>query len=117
MIYKPKAGMIAWILHRITGIFIMLYLTAHIFVTKMLTDSPESFNMMMPLIKSPIAKLLEIGLLGVVLYHAFNGIRIVIIDFFEGTRKHEKLFWVISVFLFLVVWGYFAVTMLMHIIH
>jgi succinate dehydrogenase / fumarate reductase cytochrome b subunit len=38
---------------------------------------------------------MEIALVGAVVYHAMNGIRIILIDFWsKGSRKQRQLFWI-----------------------
>lgn len=61
---------------------------------------------------SPLFKLLEIGLWGVILFHAFNGARIVIVDFSKGSYIHKKLFYVFIAIAFImwVAGGYFIVS-------
>jgi succinate dehydrogenase / fumarate reductase cytochrome b subunit len=57
-----------------------------------LTYGEKTFNSVMTFLNSPLFKLLEVGLWGVILFHAFNGVRIVIVDFFKGSLAHKKLF-------------------------
>lgn len=92
MRYKVKTGMLAWIFHRISGIALAFYLPLHIYATSSLQD-PEQFDKVMAFLNLPIFKLAEIALLGAVIYHSLNGIRILIIDWFGGTRAHAKWFW------------------------
>ncbi len=93
MIYRWQTGAIAWVLHRLTGLFLTFYLTLHVWVIHNLTKGPEGFNEVMGFLGSPIFKLGEIGILFAILYHAFNGIRILIIDFGKGARYQKQLFW------------------------
>lgn len=94
MHYKWKTGMCAWILHRATGIGLAIYLPLHIYVTSSL-HSPEKFDQVMGFLNLPFFKLVEIALLGAVLYHALNGVRILIIDWFGGTRVQAQMFWIL----------------------
>jgi len=91
--YGWHLGMIAWLLHRLSGLALIFYLCLHIMVLRNLAYGEAQFDQVMKTLGSPVFKVLEIGLLGVVLFHAFNGIRIVIIDFWGGARIHKKLFW------------------------
>ena len=83
--YYKFIGSWAWILHRLSGLALIFYLTLHIWVINTLTMGPEKFNSVTQFLSSPLFKLLEVGLWGVILYHAFNGIRVVIVDFFKGS--------------------------------
>lgn len=91
--YYKFTGSWAWILHRLSGLALIFYLTLHIWVINSLTKGPESFNEVMGFLGSPLFKILEIGLWGVILYHAFNGIRVVVVDFWKGSLFHKKLFY------------------------
>ena len=37
-----------------------------------------------------VVKLLELGLVAAVLYHAINGVKIMVFDFWPGTTRHMK---------------------------
>lgn len=92
MIYRFKTGMLAWALFRLTGLALVIYLAMHIIVISNLHD-PDKFNKTMEFLGSWQFRVLEIGLFLVVLYHALNGVRIFIIDFFNGSLYQAKLFW------------------------
>ena len=91
--YKFHTGMVAWGMHRITGIAIAVFVMAHIWSISHLGAGPESFNGTMELYGTPLFKIGEILLMAAILLHAANGLRIVIVDFFGGARYHKKLFW------------------------
>ena len=63
-------GMTAWLLQRVTGLLLLFYGT-------------------------PFFKLLEIGLLATVILHAFNGIRLTVLDLGIAHGRQRKLFWVL----------------------
>ena len=58
-------------------------------------------------LQDPIVNLLEVGLVGAVLFHAFNGIRIILIDFWsKGPRYQRQMTWVIAaIWLFVMIPG------------
>lgn len=91
--YEWKAGAISWIFHRLTGIGISVFLGFHIWTQTKMYGGAESFNQVMELYKLPIIKLGELALMAAIIFHALNGVRIVIIDFARGARYHEKLLW------------------------
>lgn len=92
MLYKIKTGMFAWLLFRLTGLALVFYLALHITVISNLHD-PAKFDEAMAVLGSWQFRFLEIGLFILVLYHALNGIRIFIVDFFDGSVYQAKLFW------------------------
>ena len=93
MIYRWHLGYVAWLLNRVTGIAIAFYLAIHIWVIHHLTQGPEGFNKVMNFVQQPLFKLGEIALLGAILYHAMNGLRILCIEWGTGYRIQKRLFW------------------------
>jgi succinate dehydrogenase / fumarate reductase, cytochrome b subunit len=88
MRYRWQTGATAWLLHRITGAAVGLYLLLHILgqfgmkyggldgLRDFLTDKP-----------------VVVILLAFLIYHALNGVRELIIDFGNGALYHKKIFW------------------------
>ena len=97
------SGMVAWTIQRVTGILLLVYLFLHVHTVSKLSQGPVAFDEAMATFASPFFKLLEIGLLGVVVLHAFNGVRITLLDLGIGMGKQRHLFWIITVGLGLVV--------------
>ena len=93
--YRVRTGMFAWIMHRLTGVGLVVYLMIHVWGLTSLTD-PESFNALIAKYHNPIFKVAEFGLLVAVAYHAMNGLRIVLIDFLGWSPKQKKLFWTLG---------------------
>ena len=69
--YYKFLGSWAWILHRLSGLALIFYLSLHIWVINTLTLGPEKFDQLMKFLNSPLFKLLEVGLWGIILFHAF----------------------------------------------
>lgn len=104
--YHRFLGTWAWIMHRLSGLALIFYLCLHIWIINTLTKGEAAFNNLMQFLGSPLFKVLEVGLWGVILFHAFNGIRIVAIDFFKGSLYHKRLFVIfIAVASLLWIWG------------
>jgi succinate dehydrogenase / fumarate reductase cytochrome b subunit len=112
--YRKFIGSWAWILHRLSGLALIFYLTLHIWIINTLTRGSEPFNEVMTFLGSPLFKFLEVGLWGVILYHAFNGIRVVIVDFAKGSLFHKKLFFILTAIAF-ILWVAGSVVILTHI--
>jgi succinate dehydrogenase / fumarate reductase cytochrome b subunit len=93
--YKWDAGFVAFLLHRVTGIGLLVYLGMHIWSIFSLHD-PALFNQTMWLYAHPIFKLGEIALFFTILVHALNGIRIILVDFTDAARYHKTLLWVLT---------------------
>jgi len=97
IIHKWRTGGISWLLHRITGVGITVYLLIHILVVSNLMEGEKVFNQAMKFVQQPLFVLGEITLLGAIVFHALNGIRILIIDFGKGALFQKKLFWALMV--------------------
>ncbi len=96
--YRGREGMWSWILHRVAGVGIFIFLVAHIVDTSFVGWGPKLYNEAVNLYRSPVGRIGEIVLIGAVLYHAFNGIRIIIIDFVpRATRTQRQLFYAVAV--------------------
>ncbi|WP_338254495.1 succinate dehydrogenase, cytochrome b556 subunit [Dictyobacter halimunensis] len=94
--YKGQSGMWSWLLHRITGLGILLFLFIHIVDVSMLSFGAGVYNQSVTLFDYWIVRLLSLALIGAVLYHAFNGVRIMAIDFWrKGSRYQRVMFWIV----------------------
>src|SRR5690606_40253944 len=73
--YRGRQGMWAWLLHRTTGLGILLFLLLHIFDIFLVAFGPEVFNALLFIYRAWWARVLEVFLLFGVLFHALNGDR------------------------------------------
>ena len=93
----------SWVLHRITGATIFFFLFVHVLDTALVRVSPQTYNEVIQTYKTPIVGLMEFGLVAAVLFHALNGIRIILIDFWsEGPRHQRRMLWIIAAIYLLV---------------
>ncbi|MEV6911993.1 succinate dehydrogenase, cytochrome b556 subunit [Amycolatopsis sp. NPDC051071] len=94
--YRGDPGMWSWVLHRITGVLTFFFLFVHVLDTALVRVSPDTYNEVIETYKTPIVNLLEVGLVGAVLFHALNGIRVMLVDFWEKGPKFQKpMLWTI----------------------
>jgi len=95
-LYRGSEGMWSWVAHRISGVLIFLFLFAHVLDTALVRVSPEAYNSVIGTYKNPVVAIGEIGLVAAVVFHAFDGIRIMLVDFWSrGPRLQRQLFWVV----------------------
>ncbi len=95
-LYRGREGMWSWVAHRVTGVLIFFFLFAHVLDTALVRVSPDSYNRIMDTYKTPLVNLMEVGLVGAVLYHALNGLRVMAIDFWsQGTRYQKQMSFVV----------------------
>ena len=86
----------SWVLHRITGATIFFFLFVHVLDTALVRVSPQAYNEVIETYKTPIVGLMEVGLVAAVLYHALNGIRVILIDFWSaGPALPAQMLWIV----------------------
>jgi succinate dehydrogenase / fumarate reductase cytochrome b subunit len=91
------SGMTAHIVQRVTGLLLLIYLFLHVRTIHELAKGPAAFNAALATFRNPLIKLLEIALLGTVILHALNGVRITLIDLGWGHERQRRLFWAYTV--------------------
>ncbi len=99
-IYKGHEGQYSWLLHRITGVAIILFLFAHVIDTAVVGWGPNAYNRVVSVYENPVVRLLELGLVAAVLYHSFNGIKITLLDFFPSLTSRIRVMGIATVVAF-----------------
>ncbi|MEU4342560.1 succinate dehydrogenase, cytochrome b556 subunit [Nocardia sp. NPDC023852] len=101
-LYRGDPGMWSWALHRITGVAIFFFLFVHVLDTALVRVSPDTYNEAIEIYKNPLVALMEMGLVVVVLFHALNGVRVILVDFWSKGPKYQRLMlWIILAIWFL----------------
>ncbi len=103
IVYKGKSGQWAFVLHRITGFLVFFFLLLHIIDVSLINIDEDLYDEVHQLYGNVLLRLFEVGLLLALLFHALNGIRIVLIDFFPGMVRNERKLYAVVVFLTLAV--------------
>ena len=101
-VYRGHPGQWSWVLHRITGVGIILFLFAHVIDTAVVGWGPAAYNRVISVYENPFVRVLELGLVAMVLYHSFNGVKITLIDFFPRLGKHIAVLSLATAALFVV---------------
>jgi succinate dehydrogenase / fumarate reductase cytochrome b subunit len=89
-LYKGRFGQWSWLAHRVTGVAIILFLFAHVVDTALVGWGPEAYNRVVAVYHNPLIRLLELGLVAAVVYHALNGVRIMVIDFWPKANEFNR---------------------------
>ena len=94
--YRGREGMWSWIFHRVSGIGVLLFLFIYIVDTALIGCGPEVYNVVTNIYHDwAIMRFLQFVLIAGVLYHSFNGVRIIVIDFWpKGYRYQRQMFYV-----------------------
>ena len=86
-------GMWAWILFRISGLVLAFYLFVHIgVISQGRASGAHTLNRIFTTFDKPLFVFLDLMLVAAVLYHALNGVRIVLMDLGYGIRQHKLVF-------------------------
>ena len=96
--YRGGEGMLAWAFHRISGVAIWAFLVLHVIDIYLVGAAPDAYDTLLVIYATPIGIVLEWLLGAAVLYHALNGLRIIIMDFWPAlTRFHRQLWYLVWV--------------------
>ncbi|HSH02032.1 MAG TPA: succinate dehydrogenase, cytochrome b556 subunit [Anaerolineae bacterium] len=103
--YRGRSGHYSWIAHRISGLAILGFLMIHVVDTANAHFYPYLYAWSIDLFKHPFFGLGEIAVAGAVLFHAFNGTRIALLDFRPEWWKYQTqsatAVWVLFLVLFI----------------
>lgn len=94
--YKTT-GFISFLFRRISGVALVLYLFMHIMVIGSINAGPEAFDARLAVVQAPLFKFLEIALLIAVIYHGIDGIRLLIVHYFNVPNYRKSLFYAVIV--------------------
>ena len=88
--YRGRSGQVSWLAHRLAGLAILGFVVIHIWDTANAFFAPHIYAWSLALFKHPLFALGEIGVMAAVLYHAFNGTRITLLDYKPEWWLHQK---------------------------
>ncbi len=96
--YKGQSGMWSWLLHRIAGLGVLLFLLVHIVDISLLNFGPNVYNEGIALFGTGIVRVITLALVAALFYHSFNGVRIILIDFWpKAVRFQGRMFAIVMV--------------------
>jgi succinate dehydrogenase / fumarate reductase cytochrome b subunit len=96
--YKGQSGMWSWLLHRIAGLGVLLFLLVHIVDISLLNFGPKVYNEGIALFGTGIVRVITLALVAALFYHSFNGVRIILIDFWpKAVRFQGRMFAIVMV--------------------
>ncbi len=111
--YRGREGQIAWMLHRVTGLGVLLFLAFHIVDIFLMSAGPQVFNSLLFLYHRFVFRLAIVFLLfpGLI-YHGLNGIRVIAFDFWPRKSETQARMWRIQMVVFAIVYIPSAIAML-----
>jgi succinate dehydrogenase / fumarate reductase, cytochrome b subunit len=122
--YGGGVGQWSWLVHRVTGLGIALFLVVHIVDTFLVVAYPAEYDFTVSIYGGTFNghyypalrwafRLSELALIACVVFHSVNGVRIVLFDFWPPASRYQReIFWAvfalfaaIMVFVSIVVFG------------
>ena len=85
--------MVAWAFHRISGIAIWAFVVLHVIDIYLVGGNPKAYTAPPAIYASPIGRVLEALLGAALLYHALNGPRIIVMDFWPPLTRYHRQLW------------------------
>lgn len=102
--YRGGAGQITFIMHRVSGLGILGFLSLHILLESTAHFAPQLYDTLNAGLRNPIALVAEIFMAFLVIFHGVNGYRIAYIDLFHpefgslnSGPQSIRLTWIISI--------------------
>ena len=91
--YRGGVGELAWALHRISGVAVWLFILLHVLDIWLVGANPSLYNEVLGLYASPLGRVGETLVGAGLLYHALNGLRIIVMDFWPATTAWHRQLW------------------------
>lgn len=88
--YRGALGQWSWVLHRLTGLGVVLFLVIHVIDTSWAVFLPGEYEKAIAIYQTPLFTLGEFGLVFAVVYHALNGLRISIMDYRPELWRYQE---------------------------
>jgi succinate dehydrogenase / fumarate reductase cytochrome b subunit len=101
--YRGSEGMLAWAFHRISGVAIWAFILLHVLDIWLVGANPALYDEVLKVYASPAGRVGELLLGAALLYHALNGLRIIIMDFWPRMTRYHKQLWYLNWVLFVIV--------------
>ncbi len=101
-------SMLAFVLNRITGLGLVLYLGMHLVVLSLLAGGATNWDGFLNIVRSPFFLMMDVVLIAGALIHGLNGIRVALVGMGIGIRGQRSTF-IFLMIVALVILAYAAV--------
>lgn len=101
--YRGGEGMVAWAFHRISGVAIWAFILLHVIDIWLSNVNATLYDDVLQIYASPAGRVGEMLLGAALLYHALNGLRIIVMDFWPPLTQFHRQIWLASWLIFVVV--------------
>jgi succinate dehydrogenase / fumarate reductase cytochrome b subunit len=117
--YGGGVGQWSWLIHRLTGLGILVFLVLHILDTFFVVAYPGLYDHTLSLYSGRIVngegkadyywplrwafRLSELALIACVVFHSVNGVRVAMVDLWPGAARHQKAIFKVVMIVFLAI--------------
>ncbi len=93
-VYRGDVGQYAWVLHRATGVGVVFFLLVHVIDIMLVGLGSDVYDHTVGFYANWFIVPMEIMLVGAVIYHTLNGLRVIAVNFTSsGPVKEARAFW------------------------
>lgn len=82
---------LAYFLHRLSGVFLAVFLPFHFWVLAMAVTSPERLDGFLAMTETGVVKLAEFGLVFLLAVHMFGGLRLMAMEWMPLSHSQKSL--------------------------
>lgn len=82
---------LAFVLHRISGLALALFLPLHFWVLSLALTHPERLNQFLSFTDQPVVKVAEFGLVFLLAVHIFGGLRLMAMEWLPWSAPQKSL--------------------------
>ena len=79
----------AFVLHRLSGLLLALFLPAHFLVLGLAIDGAQDLDGFLVLTENPVVKFAEFGLVFLLAVHMFGGLRVLALEFLAWSPRQK----------------------------
>lgn len=96
----------AYLLHRVSGITLAIFLPVHFYVLGLSLDSSKDLDKVLIWAEQPLVKLAEVGLVFLLAIHLFGGLRLLALEFLPWQPVQKTLAAIVLALAFFVATGF-----------
>jgi len=82
---------IAYLLHRLSGLALALFLPAHFYMLALALNQPDELDRFLRFADNPLVKFAEFGLVFLLAVHVFGGLRLLALEFLPWSAQHKTM--------------------------
>jgi len=103
MKYRGGGPMLVWFLHRVGGLAILLFVSLHVISSFFMQQTGSDFATAINIVYESVY--FQVFIYFFVIFHAFNGLRIILMDFFPKLWEYQRELTWLQWFIIIPVYG------------